>query len=128
MVVQCLAYCNGLHGLLFSISSQISFICTIPQTGEVEVAVLSHLNNIPLMVRWVIGSILHDRPNELLLIPAWYNKSHGMSHHVCGLVMVHIKDPLLLFEKNSPCSGSTRFPYSLSEWSFTIFPTPYNCK
>ena len=34
--------------------------------------------------------------------------------------MVHIKDPLLLIGKSSPCGGSG-FPLSLSEWSFTIY-------
>ena len=48
---------------------------------------------------------------------------------VCAILsgMVHIKDPLLLIGKSSPCGGS-RFPLSLSEWSSTICPTPYNCK
>ena len=40
---------------------------------------------------------------------------------------VHIKEPLLLIEKSSPCGGSG-FPLSLSEWSFTICLTPYNRK
>ena len=31
-----------------------------------------------------------------------------MYHQVCG--MVYIRDPLLLIEKHSPCSGSSRFP------------------
>ena len=44
---------------------------------------------------------------------------------VCG--MVHIKEPLLLFEKCSPWCGSG-FPLSLSDWYFTICPTPYNRK
>ena len=47
------------------------------------------------------------------------------SYPVCG--MVHIKEPLLLIEKSSPCGGSG-FPLSLSEWSFTICLTPYNRK
>ena len=46
-----------------------------------------------------------------------------MCYPVCG--MVHIKEPLLLIGKSSPCSGSG-FPLLLSEWSFTICPTPYN--
>ena len=48
---------------------------------------------------------------------------------VCAILsgMVHIKEPLLLIGKSSPCGGSG-FPLSLSEWSFTICPTPYNCK
>ena len=69
-------------------------------------------------------------PIELFLVPAsaphdWCNKGCGMCYPVCG--MVHIKEPLLLIEKSSPCGGS-RFSLSLSEWSFTICLTPYNCK
>ena len=47
---------------------------------------------------------------------------------MCYLVygMVHIKEPLLLIGKSSLCGGSG-FPLSLSEWSFTICPMPYNC-
>ena len=52
-----------------------------------------------------------------------YNKGCGMCYPVCG--MVHIKEPLLLIGKSSPC-GSSGIPLSLSEWSFTICPTPYN--
>ena len=52
------------------------------------------------------------------------NKVHGMCYPVCGVV--HIEDPLLLVGKSSPCSGHSRFPLSLSQWSFTICPTPYN--
>ena len=54
----------------------------------------------------------------------WCNKSCGMCYPVCG--MVYIKYPLLLIVKIGPCSGSSRFPLSLSERSFTICPTPYN--
>ena len=53
----------------------------------------------------------------------WCNKGHGMCYPVCG--MVHIKVPLLLIGKSSPCGGSG-FPLLLSEWSFTIYPTSYN--
>ena len=53
----------------------------------------------------------------------WCNKGHGMSYPVCG--MMHIKAPLMLIGKSSPC-GSSGFPLSLSEWSFTIFLTS-NC-
>ena len=44
---------------------------------------------------------------------------------VCAILygMVHIKEPLLLIKKSSLC-GSSRFPFSLSEWSLT----PYNRK
>ena len=60
-------------------------------------------------------SVLHD----------WCNKGRGMCYPVCG--MVHIKEPLLLIGKSSPCGG-TGFPFSLSVWYFTIYPTPYNRK
>ena len=55
----------------------------------------------------------------------WCNKGRDMCYPVYG--MVHIKEPLLLIGKRSPCGGSG-FPLSLSEWSFTICPRPYNRK
>ena len=84
-----------LDGLLVSISSKYSFICTILHTS--------------------FQPVLHD----------WCNKGRGMCYPVCG--MVHMKEPLLLMGKSSPCGGSV-FPLSLSEWSFTICLTPCNCK
>ena len=45
----------------------------------------------------------------------WCNKGHCMHYLVCE--MMHYK-PLLLIEKSSPCGGS-RFPFLLSEWSWT---------
>ena len=59
--------------------------------------------------------VLHD----------WCNKGRGMCYPVCG--MMHIKEPLLLIGKSSPCGGSG-FPFSLSEWSFIICLTLYNRK
>ena len=41
--------------------------------------------------------------------------------------MMHIKEPLLLIGKSSLC-GDSGFPFSLSEWFFTICLTPYNRK
>ena len=81
-----------------------------------------------LMVRWVVGSILHgvDPLSYLSFQPVlhdWCNKGRGMCYPVCG--MVHIKEPLLLIDKSSLCGGSG-FPFSLSEWSSTICLTPYN--
>ena len=64
---------------------------------------------------FLVEPVLHD----------WCNKGRGMCYPVCG--MVHIKEPLLLIGKSSPCGGSG-FPLSLSEWFFTICPTPYNRK
>ena len=77
------------------------------------------------MVRWVIGSILHvvDPFSYFLFQPVlhdWCNKDRGMCYSVCG--MVHIKEPLLLIGKSSPCGGSG-FPLSRSEWSFTFIFT-----
>ena len=82
------------------------------------------------MVQWVVGSILHgmDPLTYLSLQPVLHdkcNKGRGMCYLVCG--MVHIKEPLLLIGKSSPCGGSG-FLLSLSEWYFTICPTPYNRK
>ena len=75
-----------------------------------------------LMVRWVVGTILHgvDPLGYFSFQPVihdWCNKGRGMCYPVCG--MVHIKEPLLLIDKSSLCGGS-RFAFSLSEWSFTI--------
>ena len=82
------------------------------------------------MVRWVVGSILHgmDPLSYFSFQPVlqdWCNKGHGMCYPVCG--MMHIKEPLLLIGKSSPCGGS-RFSLSLSEWFFTICLTPCNRK
>ena len=55
----------------------------------------------------------------------WCNKGHGLYYPVCG--MMHIKEPLLLIGKSTLCGGSG-LSISLSEWSFTICPTPYNQK
>ena len=81
-----------------------------------------------LMMRWVVGSILHgvDPLSYFSFQPVlhdWCNKGRGMCYPVCG--MVHIKDPLLLIDKSSLCGGSG-FPFSLSEWSLTTCLTPYN--
>ena len=81
-----------------------------------------------LMVQWVIRSILHgmDPLSYFSFQPVlhdWCNKGRGMCYPVCG--MVHIKEPLVLIDKSSLCDGSG-FPFSLSEWSFTICLTPYN--
>ena len=75
-----------------------------------------------LMVRWVVGSILHgvDPLSYFSFQPVlhdWCNKGRGMCYPVCG--MLHIKEPLLLVDKSSLCGGSG-FPFSLSEWSDAI--------
>ena len=81
------------------------------------------------MVRRVVGSIPCGGPIELLFVSSQCPttgviKGSGMCYSVCG--MMHIKELFLLFGKKSPCGGSV-FPLLLSEWSFTICVTPYNC-
>ena len=65
-----------------------------------------------VMGRWIDPS--SGRPIELFLVPAsvhdWCNKGCGMCYPVCG--MVHIKEPLLLIGKSSPC-GSSGFPLTI---------------
>ena len=69
---------------------------------------------------------------ERTLLPRSYislplvNKGCGMCYYVYG--MVYVKDPLLLTEKSSQCSGGSRFPLSLYELSFTICLMPYTRK
>ena len=61
-----------------------------------------------------IGVVLNQaisRSSQML--HDWCNKGRGMCYPVC--VMVHIKEPLVLIDKSSPCGGSV-FPFSLSEW------------
>ena len=81
-----------------------------------------------LMVRWVVGSILHgvDPLSYFSFKPVihdWCNKGGGMCYPVCR--MVHITEPLLLIDNSSLCGGSG-FPFSQSECSLTICLTPYN--
>ena len=104
---------------IISFKEQTLFVLGAGRSSEVERS---------LMVRWVVGSILHgvDPLSYFSFQPVlhdWCNKGRGMCYPVCG--MVHIKEPLLLIEKSSPYGGSG-FPLSLAEWSFTICPTPYN--
>ena len=77
------------------------------------------------MVQYVIGSIPHSGPTELCLISASATKAIA-----CSSIyeMVDIKDPWLLIENSSPCSGRSGFPFSLTEWFFTICQMPYNYK
>ena len=45
------------------------------------------------------------------VIHNWCNKGHGMYYPVCE--MRHIKEPLLLIRKSSPCSCGSKIPLSL---------------
>ena len=62
-----------------------------------------------IMVQWVMV----DPLSYFSLQPVfhdWFNKGCDMYYPVCG--MVNVKYPLLLIEKSSQCSGSSRFPPS----------------
>ena len=116
------------------LSLHLSFTCLVCQSIQTPLFIQSLLLvsevERSLMVRWVVGSILHgvDPLSYFSFQPVlhdWCNKGCGMCYPVCG--MVHIKEPLLLIDKSSLCGGSG-FPFSLSEWSLTICLTPYNRK
>ena len=67
------------------------------------------------VVQRVVGSILHgvDLMSYFSFQPVLHdccNKGRGMCYPVCG--MVHIKEPLLLIRKSSPCGGS-EFPLTI---------------
>ena len=60
-------------------------------------------------------------PIELFIIPA------SAPQLVCLHRCMHLKEPLVIIGKSSPCGGSG-FPLSLYEWFFTICLMPYNRK
>ena len=72
--------------------------------------------------------VLHDLSNKgrgIYILHSYVtsNTTHfdfkgRKEYPVCG--MMYIKEPLLLIEKCSPCSGGSGFHRLLSEWSFTI--------
>ena len=73
------------------------------------------------------GNVLFNDALNTLFTVIW--RQTGVTKAVvCAILsgMVHIKEPLLLIEKSSPCGGSG-FPLSLCEWYFTI-STAYNRK
>ena len=86
----------------------IYFIFTLLDWGAGRSSELERL----LMVRWVVRSILHGvDPLSYFsfqpVLPDWCNKGRGMCYPVCG--MVHIKEPLLLFNKSSLCVVAAGF-------------------
>ena len=81
-----------------------------------------HEGSIRLMLRWVVGSILHgvDSLSYVSFQPDprdWCNKGRGMCYPVCG--MVHIKRVA-----HVAAAGFL----SHSEWYFIICAPPYNHK
>ena len=116
-------------GVLLIIGIKITINCPMSFLSVARAGRSSEVER-SLMVRWVVGSILHgvDPLSYFSFQPVlhdWCKKGRGMYYPVCG--MVHIKEHLLLIGKSIPCGGSG-FPLSLSEWSFTICQTPYNRK
>ena len=81
---------------------------------------LSVLNNPSAGICVPLPTLMVHGPIELFLVPT------SAPPLVCGIV--YVKDPLLLIEKSSQCSGSSRFPHKLTEWFITICPMPYTCK
>ena len=105
--------------MLLMISITIIMIIIIIIIKSPEVKTTPEVNagaRCSFMVRSSDRSFMVD-PLSYILFHDWCNKGRGMCYPVCG--MVHIKQPLLLIGKSRPCSGS-RFPLSLSEWSFTM--------
>ena len=72
-----------------------------------------------LMVRLIVGSILHG------VDPLSYSTTGVTKAVLSCLWDCAYKIPLVANRKSSPCSGGSEFPLSLSEWLFTIYPTPY---
>ena len=105
------SYQLKLKATMSEVMGQVSY-CSVKQSVT---SVLTGLDG-ALMVRWVVGSILHlemyFHPSCFYQLHDWCNKGRGMCYPVCG--MVHIKEPVLLIGKSSPCGGSG-FPLFLSE-------------
>ena len=119
-------YMSGLFGSYLSIYYTTNVTSITVSTLSCQGAGRSSEVERSLMVRWIVGSILHgvDPLSYFSFQPVfhdWCNKGRGMCYPVCG--MVNIKEPLLLIDKSSLCGGSG-FPFSLSEWSLTICLTP----
>ena len=83
------------------------------QVNTVSMSIILH--GVDPLSYFSFQPVLHD----------WCNKGSGMCNPVCE--MLHIKEPLLLIRKSSPCGGSG-FPLSPSVWYCTICLTPYNRK
>ena len=119
-------YTDGAGSAHLSQTPDVTIIITVIHISMVS-TMCSNVGD-SLMMRWVVGSILHgvDPLSYFSFQPVlhdWCNKGRGMCYPVCG--MVNIKEPLLSIDKSSLCGGSG-FPFSLSEWSLTICLTPYN--
>ena len=109
-----------------------SFMIIWHQTYGKALTAELHLTHIvagcPLIAHVSLGQFLLVDPLRYFwfqpVLYNWCNKGCGMCYPVCG--MVHLKVPLLLIEKSTICNGGSRFPLSLSDWSFTICLVPYN--
>ena len=61
----------------------------------------------------------HSGPIEPVLHD-WYNKGRGMDCPICGMMPTQLK--------RIACVDEAAGFISLSDWSFTIWPTPYDRK
>ena len=125
--LSCVAHHSGHHTQLPPLSS-ITCLCKLlqlrPQLNRVNK--VSHSPTLWLyksICSWCDGSsdrsFIVDPLSYFLFQPVlhdWCNQGHGMCYPVCG--MVHIKEPLLLIGKSSPCGGS-RFPPSWTHWAIS---------
>ena len=87
------------HGLLFLIISKGSFICYLMFLYD-NLWCFNYVFRLDPLSYFSFQPVLHD----------WCNKGRGTCYPVCG--MMHIKEPLLLIGKSSPCGGS-RFPLAI---------------
>ena len=108
------------------IAHAIAFITPVVEHClEQEIAqwvIMRDRSNMPWCIRSLDRSHIVDLLSYFSFQPVlhdWCKKNKRLS---CAILygIVHIKDPLLLIGKSSPCCGGSRFPLSLSEWSFTI--------
>ena len=124
---------QNVHQTLFPIATRYILLYSLSLTDinktNHECSLINHLMfGIDTFINTSDRSLMVDPLNCFSFQPVFHdscNKGCGMCYPVCG--MVHIKQPLLLIGKGSPCGGSG-FPLSLSELSFTICLTSYNGK
>ena len=118
-------YFRGVGFFLIQNYFRAYIICTWCDGSSDRSPMVGPLSCSSVVRAFVHGAMGHRIDPTLNYFSYWCNKHCGMCYPVCG--MMHIKEPLLLIGKSSPCGGSG-FSISLSEWYFTICLTPYNSK
>ena len=99
-------------------------MCLLTTSKVIICTVVIKERDVALVVRWVEGSIIRGEPIELCLVPA---SATRLVYVLFCLWDDAYKGTIAANRKDSPCGGSG-FPFSLSEWSFTICLTPYSRK